>query len=130
MSGQSIILLAVALGSAAGGVLRYLVREWSLQWLPSSFPYGTLIVNVVGCLVAGCLLSYWQQTMVSPVVKASLMIGFLGALTTFSSFSVDTLLLIEQQKLLKAMLNIALNMSLSLIAVFLGAWIGGRIGQS
>ena len=130
MSGQSIILLAVALGSAAGGVLRYLVREWSLQWLPSSFPYGTLIVNVVGCLVAGYLLSYWQQTMVSPVVKASLMIGFLGALTTFSSFSVDTLLLIEQQKLLKAMLNIALNMSLSLIAVFLGAWIGGRIGQS
>ena len=68
--------------------------------------------------------------MVSPVAKAALMVGFLGALTTFSSFSVDTLLLIEQQKLLKALLNIALNMSLSLIAVFLGAWIGGRIGQA
>ncbi|PWK53266.1 fluoride efflux transporter CrcB [Pleionea mediterranea] len=130
MSGQGIILLAVAIGSAAGGVLRYLVREWSVYWFSSSFPYGTLIVNVVGCLVAGCLLSYWQQTMVSPVAKAALMVGFLGALTTFSSFSVDTLLLIEQQKLLKALLNIALNMSLSLIAVFLGAWIGGRIGQA
>jgi CrcB protein len=123
-------VLAVALGSAIGGVLRFLLRELTTYWLPIDFPLGTLMVNIVGCFFAGVLFTYWQQVSVSPVFKAAVMIGLLGALTTFSSFSIETLMQIQQHNLLKAGLNILLNVTICMIAVFFGAWIGGRIGQS
>ncbi len=123
-------IIAVALGSALGGVLRFLVREYSAYWLPLDFPLGTFIVNVVGCALAGFLFVYWQQVTMSPVFKAAIMVGVLGALTTFSTFSIETLQLIQQQQLVKAAINIALNVTICMIAVFFGAWIGGRIVQS
>ncbi|WP_144394800.1 fluoride efflux transporter CrcB [Pleionea sediminis] len=129
MSAQWIYIFAVASGSALGGVLRFLTREYLPVLVPIDFPIGTLVVNVLGCFVAGILLIYWQGVQVNPVLKAAIMIGFLGALTTFSSFSVDTLVLFQEQQFIKAVTNVALNMALSLIAVFLGAWIGGRITQ-
>lgn len=129
MSGQWVYIVAIAIGSAAGGVLRFLAREYLPQIIPLNFPLATLTVNVVGCFIAGIFLIYWQGSQVSPVLKAALMIGFLGGLTTFSTFSLDTLMLFQEHQYVKAITNIALNMALSLFAVFLGAWIGGRITQ-
>jgi CrcB protein len=129
-SNFGIYILAVAVGSAIGGVLRFLIRELTTYWIPIDFPLGTLLVNVIGCLLAGVLFAYWQQVSVSPVLKASIMIGLFGALTTFSSFSIETLMQIQQHHILKASLNIVLNVCICMIAVFFGAWIGGRIGQS
>ncbi len=129
-SNVGVYIIAVALGSALGGVLRFLVREYSAYWLPLDFPLGTFIVNVVGCALAGFLFVYWQQVTMSPVFKAAIMVGVLGALTTFSTFSIETLQLIQQQQLVKAAINIALNVTICMIAVFFGAWIGGRIVQS
>ncbi len=129
MSGQWIFVVAIALGSAAGGVLRYLAREYLPQVIPLSFPLATLVVNVVGCFIAGILLVYWQSCQVAPVLKAALMVGFLGGLTTFSTFSLETLLLFQEHQYIKAITNVALNVALSLFAVFLGAWIGDRITQ-
>lgn len=123
------MIIAVALGSALGGVTRFLTREYLPKLFPVDFPIGTLTVNLVGCLVAGFLFTYWQDHQVSQTTKAAIFIGFLGALTTFSSFSLDTLVMVQEQEMAKAGFNIALNLLLSLFAVFFGAWIGGRISS-
>jgi len=130
MSMHWALLIAVAFGSAIGGVARFLIREYLPLWLNVDFPIGTLTVNVIGCLLAGVLMSYWQAVIVSPVFKAAILVGFLGALTTFSSFSVDTLALVQEQNYAKAGLNIFVNMTFSLIAVFFGAWIGGKLAPN
>ena len=129
MPSHWIALFAVALGSALGGMLRYWIRESMPHILPIPFPVATLLVNLVGCFMAGFLLIYWQQLSLSPYIKTAVMVGFLGALTTFSAFSLDTLLLVNQGFWLKAGWNIILNVLLSLLAVFTGAWLGGKISQ-
>ncbi|MCO7222754.1 fluoride efflux transporter CrcB [Pleionea sp. CnH1-48] len=129
MSTQWIYVFAVAIGGALGAVTRFLVREYLPLLVPVSFPLATLLVNVVGCFLAGLCLMYWQQAMVSTAMKLAIMIGFFGALTTFSSFSVDTLAMIENDQWLAALANVLLNVILSLIAVFAGAWLGVKIGQ-
>lgn len=129
-SNISVYILAVAAGSAVGGVIRYLVREYSVLWFTYDFPVGTLLVNVIGCAAAGFLFMYWQNIAISPVLKTAITVGILGALTTFSTFSIETFQLIQQQQLIKAAANVLLNVIICLIAVFFGAWIGGRIVQS
>ncbi|NVJ49424.1 MAG: fluoride efflux transporter CrcB [Gammaproteobacteria bacterium] len=124
------VVTAVALGSAFGGVSRYWLRESLPQWIKFDFPLSTLLVNVVGCLLAGVFMVYWQNSSVSPAIKTGVLIGFFGAFTTFSAFSADSWLLIQQDEYIKAGINIVLNMTLSLVAVFFGAWIGGKIAAN
>ncbi len=124
-----VLMLSIALGSALGGVSRWWIGHVITQWLAPSFPWATLIVNGVGCFLAGLLLMYWQNVDVSPIFKAAVMVGFLGALTTFSAFSVETLMLIQQALWLKASFNILLNVLLSGLAVMLGSLIGGKIAH-
>ena len=122
-----VVILAVAVGSALGGVARLLTREYLPKLVPLDFPVGTLTVNVLGCMLAGFLFTYWQGQHINPTTKVAVLVGFLGALTTFSSFSLDTLVMVQDEQFAKAAVNIVLNLMLSLIAVFFGAWIGGRI---
>ncbi|MEE4246405.1 MAG: fluoride efflux transporter CrcB [Kangiellaceae bacterium] len=120
-------VIAVALASALGGVARFMIREYASKWFGLAFPYSTLIVNTIGCFTAGVLIVYWQHSHIPSIYKTAVTVGFLGAFTTFSAFSVDTLALYQQQEWLKMTLNITTNLGFSLIAVFFGAWIGGRI---
>ncbi|GAA4353866.1 fluoride efflux transporter CrcB [Kangiella taiwanensis] len=121
------VIVAIGLGGAFGAITRFKIRDFS-QWLfGEQFLYGTLIANVVGCFVAGFLLSYWQNAQVSMTLKEGIMIGFLGALTTFSTFSLETMYLLQQQVWLKAGMNILGNLVLCLLFVFVGAWLGGRM---
>jgi len=83
------------------------------------FPIGTLTVNVLGSFLIGFLYLYFEQT-IAPLQKAMLVTGFLGALTTFSTFSLETMLLLQDGLHLKALLNILLNVTLSLLATFAG----------
>ena len=122
-----VLIGAIGAGGALGAIARFKIRDLS-EWLFGDyFLYGTLIANVIGCFIAGFLISYWQSGQVSMTLKEGVLIGFLGALTTFSSFSVETMTLLQQQFWLKAGANILGNLVLCLLFVFVGAWLGGRM---
>ncbi|MCE9687315.1 MULTISPECIES: fluoride efflux transporter CrcB [Shewanella] len=113
-------LLFVALGGSIGAVLRYLVSILMFQLFGSGFPFGTLLVNILGSFSMGMIYALGQATHVSPELKALVGVGLLGALTTFSTFSNETLLLMQEGQLLKAIMNVVLNLSLCLFMVYLG----------
>ena len=115
------ILAGVAIGGAVGSVMRYMIQAHSLQWFGNSFPYGTLIVNVVGSLLIG-FLSYalLERFTVSEEVRVAIFVGFLGGFTTFSTFSLETLSLIQQGSFFSAIANAILSIILCLLACFMG----------
>ena len=113
-------LLLVALGGSIGAVFRYLISIFMIQVFGSSFPFGTLLVNILGSFLMGVIYALGQMSHISPELKALIGIGLLGALTTFSTFSNETLLLLQEGDWLKATLNVVLNLSLCLFMVYLG----------
>ncbi|SIR36142.1 camphor resistance protein CrcB [Shewanella morhuae] len=113
-------LLLVALGGSIGAVFRYLISIFMIQVFGGSFPFGTLLVNVLGSFLMGVIYALGQMSHISPELKALIGIGLLGALTTFSTFSNETLLLLQEGDWLKATLNVVLNLSLCLFMVYLG----------
>ena len=111
----------VACGGAFGATFRYLIGIGIISLFGKGFPFATLTVNVIGSLIMGYIFQLVQQGALGssnwwPLIG----VGFLGALTTFSSFSLDSLLLIQQGELFKALLNVALNVVVCLLAVYLG----------
>ena len=113
--------LFVAAGGAIGACLRFGISELMALLLGRHFPYGTLVVNVVGSFIMGiafALISHGH--VVEHPMKPLLMVGILRALTTFSSFALDTVVLAQQGAYLKAVLNMGLNLSLCLVMVLLG----------
>ncbi|MBT3093689.1 MAG: fluoride efflux transporter CrcB [Candidatus Thiodiazotropha sp. (ex Lucina pensylvanica)] len=119
-------LIAIAFGGAVGALFRFWVSSGIYSLLGRGFPYGTLVVNVLGSLVMGFLyVLLLERTTVSPEMRGALLIGFLGAFTTFSTFSIETLNLLEQAELLKA----GLNLLVSVIACVLACWFGLAVGR-
>jgi len=115
------------LGGALGALSRFAVYQLSVQLLGKSFPYGILIVNVLGSLLMGFISIYFlTKTSADPLLRVAILIGFLGAFTTFSSFSMDTLLLLESGEVTKGLVNIAANVCLSLLAL----WVGMLVARS
>jgi CrcB protein len=120
-------LLAVAVGGAIGACTRYLVSGWAAGRFGAEFPMGTLIVNVVGCFIIGVFLTLTtERLIVSPYWRLVVAVGFLGGLTTFSSFGYETLRLMEDADVLPALLNVALNLGVGLGATWLGI-VGARL---
>ena len=115
------MLLAVAAGGAVGAVGRYLVVSAVGHIFGTSFPLGTIVVNVIGSFVLGALIEAlalaWSPP---PELRAMLVVGVLGAFTTFSAFSMDVVLLYERGALGQAALYIAASVILSIAAFFLG----------
>jgi len=121
MQNGAIIYLYIAVGGATGACLRFFLSQLVLQWFGKGFPFGTLLVNVIGSFFLGLIYSLIEQGQIEIVLwRTAIGIGFLGALTTFSTFSVDTLLLMQQGLWLKGILNIILNLSCCLLAAWLG----------
>jgi CrcB protein len=119
-------LIAIATGGAVGALLRFWVSTGVYSLLGRAFPYGTLVVNVTGSLAMGFLYVVLLDRMtVAPEVRAALLVGLLGAFTTFSTFSIETLNLIEQADFTKA----ALNMLVSVVACVLACWLGVQLGR-
>ena len=115
------IWIAIAFGGAGGAMSRYWVMTQTTQWLGKGFPYGTLIVNVVGSLVLGFLsFLFVQKLQVPEALKFAILVGFLGSFTTFSTFSLDVLNAFLAGQSLKALLYIVSSVLSSLMAVYLG----------
>jgi len=120
--------LSIAAGGAVGAVLRYWVSIGVYGMLGRGFPYGTLAVNVLGSLSMGLLYVLFLERMtVAPEVRGAILIGLLGAFTTFSTFSIETLNLIEQADYLKALLNVVISVLACLGAVWAGVVIGREL---
>jgi CrcB protein len=114
-------LLAIAAGGALGAVFRYGVSNGIYQWLGRDFPWGTLAVNMLGSLLMGGLYVLLVERLAATAeLRAFLLIGVLGAFTTFSTFSIETLLLIENGQLLRAVMN----MLASVLVCIVAAWVG------
>ena len=115
-------ILAVAIGGAIGSVMRYLVSAWAAEKFGTQFPYGTLLVNVAGCFIIGLFLVLATERLaLSPYWRLFIASGFLGGLTTFSSFSYETFQLFTQSQFLLAVQNIGINVLAGLTATYLGA---------
>ncbi|GAA3548662.1 fluoride efflux transporter CrcB [Zobellella aerophila] len=113
-------LLFIGMGGAMGAILRFSVTELMARLLGRGFPYGTLTVNLTGSLLMGVMFVLVQHSIVNPHSwRPFVMVGMLGALTTFSSFSMDTVLLLEQGNLIKAFLNVSLNVICCIMLAYL-----------
>ena len=122
------LLWYVALGSAVGGASRYALSMFIQQRASSTFPIGTLIVNVTGSLVLGFVLRYaLGSPSVSAEVRALLTTGFCGGYTTFSTFSYDAMTLIEDGDYRRAAIYIGASVLVSLVATFLGIAAAGHL---
>ena len=116
----------VALGSAVGGVARFALASLVQQRAGPNFPLGTLVVNISGSFVLGLVLRYALGTQaISPEVRALLTTGFCGGYTTFSTFTYDTMVLLEDGQSSRAGLYVLLSVALSLAGAWLGI-LGGR----
>lgn len=113
-------LLAVAAGGAVGAVARYLAAGWVQNLTGGFFPWGTFVVNAVGCLLLGFSLAWLQATLVSAEMRDLVTIGFLGSFTTFSTFSYETLAMLRDGEWLHAGGYALGSLALGLAAVLAG----------
>lgn len=120
-------LLAVAAGAAIGAVLRYLIGAWAAARLGSAFPYGTLAVNLAGCLLIGALLALAAERGMAEPLRLLIVTGLLGGFTTFSAFGYESYSLIVRGQWQLALLYVVVSVLGGLLLVVLGAWAVGRV---
>ncbi len=121
-------LLLIATGGALGAVSRYLVSTGVHGLLGRGFPYGTLSVNVLGSLLMGFFYILLLERL-DPGAhwRPLLLVGFLGAFTTFSTFSIETINLMEGGELFRAMLNVLASVSTCIVACWIGVILGRQL---
>lgn len=123
-------LATVAAGGALGASLRYMAAAVTHSFMGENFPYGTMMVNVLGSLIIGYMLVLLPDAEDSvPFLRLLLITGVLGGFTTYSAFSIETLQLIQDGHLNKAGLNVVLTLMLCFLAVWGGFLLGRGIHQ-
>jgi CrcB protein len=121
MSATVANVLAVAAGGATGALARYGLSNALYKHFGVGFPYGTVGVNILGSLLMGVLFVFVIERPMPDVWRLALTVGLLGAFNTFSTFSLDTLILIEEGEVMRALTNVVVSVVLCLVAVFAGA---------
>jgi CrcB protein len=120
----TIVYLWIAIGSAAGGMARYFCSGVAARWIGEAFPWGTLFVNIVGSFIIGfvaVLTAPDGRFFIGSTARTFIMVGFCGGYTTFSSFSLQTLTLLNDGEYLYAGANVLLSVLLCMLAVWLGS---------
>lgn len=121
-------ILYVGLGGFIGASLRYLVSTWFAKIMGTQFPYGTLVVNIVGAFLIGFIMELSLNTdLVTPESRLFLTTGIMGGLTTFSTFSYETMNMIGEGSYFLGSMNIMLNLSLSVLGVIIGKYVSNLI---
>ena len=120
------LIMAVAAGGAVGSVARFLVTQQMLR-VSTEFPLGTLLVNVVGSLLIGLFARIFTGPDASATARAALTIGFCGGFTTFSTFSAELVLLIEQGRAVRAVFYVFGTTGLALVATVTGLTLGAKL---
>lgn len=115
-------LLYIIIGGGLGSVCRYLISEVAPHYYKGSFPLGTFTANAIGCLVIGLFVALFQHNV---QLDAFLITGFCGGFTTFSSFSKETFLLVQQKRIKMAFLYVGSSIITGIIAVLIGYTIAG-----
>jgi fluoride exporter len=110
----------ICLAGAAGTGTRYLIALWAAQRFGSAFPFGTLIVNLVGCFAIAAVMHAGGTLSWSPTVRSAVTIGFIGGLTTYSSFNYETTRLMEEGATGAA----AFNAAATILGAFAAGWLG------
>ncbi len=120
----------ISLGAIVGANTRYLVNRVMAQWLGPAFPYGTMVVNVVGCVAIGVIATMVTGRLIDrpEVVRLVMIVGFLGSLTTFSSFAYETHSLLNDGAWIRALVNILLSVLAGLAGVRLGILLTPKLG--
>lgn len=117
-------VLYLGIFGALGCVSRYLVSGWLYSLFGRALPYGTLGVNVIGSFLLGLLMEgSLRSTLLSPELRLGLTVGFMGGFTTFSTFSYETVRLMEEGSLVAAGANILLNVIVCILAAALGIYL-------
>jgi CrcB protein len=116
----------IFLGSGIGGVGRYALGGWVQRYGNGSFPAGTLVVNVIGCLLIGFLTGGFSgRLLIREEYRIALIVGVLGGFTTFSAFGMETFALLNDGQFARATMNVAASVGAGLAAV----WIGYRLAE-
>jgi CrcB protein len=121
-------LLYIGLFGAFGCVSRYLMSGWVYTAAGNALPYGTLVVNLVGSFLLGVIMEASQHsTLLSPELRIGITVGFMGGFTTFSTFSLETVRLLEEGSFGSAGANILLNVMVCIFAAALGIFVARQI---
>lgn len=123
-------VLLVAAGGALGATLRHYSNQVALRLLGSSFPYGTMFVNIVGSFAMGLFIAWLAHRAAGSSAGLRLFVatGFMGGFTTFSSFSLDFAVLYERGQMGHAFAYAALSVLVAIVALFAGMWLGRAVG--
>ena len=114
-------LILVGIGSCVGGITRYLTQLFVQKHYPSSFPFGTLSVNVTGCFLIGIIYALADRgNILSPAMRLLLATGFCGGFTTFSSFAYENISLLRDDEFFYTSMYILLSVVIGLLAAYLG----------
>ena len=115
-------------GGIAGTLSRYLLAGWVYGALGTNFPYGTLLVNLIGCFLIGFLAALSEEKfLLGPEARLLLMVGFCGAFTTFSTFMLETANLLKEGDTWKAFGNVAISVVIGFLIFRLGVFLGEAI---
>ena len=113
--------VTIALCCAGGGLTRYYLSGWVYSLLGRAFPYGTFAVNIIGAYLIGLIMELGlRSTLISDTLRLGLTVGFLGGLTTFSTFSYETFTLLEEGQFVMACANVLASVAVCLLFTWLG----------
>ncbi len=117
-------LFSIGMGGFFGAVLRYWISGWVYSFYRTDFPLGTMVVNIVGSFALGLIIGLTEHHILNPNIRLFMTIGLMGAFTTFSTFSYETIMLLQVNSYGKALLNIGISLFAGLLAALVGLFLG------